>query len=79
MANQGDWGGGGRSNIPGTVKRTRNVTRNTTSTVSGPSFESSEEAPALKDYPLPQYDREPFDPEFKNVRARGNDKVRGSR
>lgn len=65
MANQGAWGGGGRSNIPGTVKRTANVTKNTTSTVSDPSFRSSEEAPKLRYVPDPWYVKEPMDPDYK--------------
>lgn len=78
MAKSGDWGGNPGA-IPNTVKRTRNVTKNTTSTVSDPSFTSAEEAPKLKFFAQAQYDREPFDPEFKKVKAKGTDDIAGSR
>lgn len=78
MAKSGDWGGN-KAAIPNTVKRTANVTKNTTSTVSGPSFETSEEAPKLRYYPDPWYVKEPIDPEFKSNQAKGTDDVKGSR
>jgi hypothetical protein len=78
MAKQGDWGGGGSGMLKGSVKRTTNVTRNTTSTraeeepIPGP-------APELKFFSQAQYNREPFDPDFKEIRAKGTDRVSGSR
>lgn len=78
MAKSGDWGGNPAA-IPGTVKRTANVTKNTTSTVSEPSFQSSEEAPKLKYYPEPNYRKEPFDPDLARRSAKGTKNVRGSR
>lgn len=70
----GDWGGGG-AKVPRIVKRNENVVKNTTSTVSGPSFEAKGEAPKLKLYSDPWYDRQPFDPEFKRLEAKGSDDV----
>lgn len=64
MAKPGDWGGD-KAAIKGTVKRTANVTKNTTSTVSDPSFRSSEEAPKLRYVPDPWYVKEPMDPDYK--------------
>jgi hypothetical protein len=78
MAKQGDWGGGGPGMIKGTVKRTTNVTRNTTSTRAAEQPIPGE-APPLKFYSQPQYNREPVDPAFKKVSAKGSTKVRGSR
>jgi hypothetical protein len=78
MAKSGDWGGNPAA-IPKIVKRDQNVVKNTTSTVSGPSFKVSEEAPKLKLYSDPWYTREPFDPEFRRVKAEGTDDVRHGR
>jgi hypothetical protein len=78
MAKQGDWGGGGPGMIKGTVKRTTNVTRNTTSTRAAEEPVPGE-APPLKYYPQAQYSREPFDPDFKEIKARGTDRARGGR
>ena len=78
MAKQGDWGGGGSGMLKGSVKRTANVTRNTTST-RAKEEPIQGEAPKLKYYSDPWYTREPFDPEFKELRARGTDDVNGSR
>jgi hypothetical protein len=78
MAKQGDWGGGGPGMIKGTVKRTTNVTRNTTSTRAAEEPIPGE-APDLKFFSQAQYNREPFDPEFKEVMARGNKKISGQR
>jgi hypothetical protein len=64
MAKSGDWGGD-KSAIPRTVKRTENVTKNATSTVSKPSLEVPEEAPKLRYVPDPWYTREPMNPAFK--------------
>jgi hypothetical protein len=78
MAKQGDWGGGGPGMIKGTVKRTTNVTRNTTST-RAEELPIQGEAPPLKFFSQAQYNREPFDPSFKKVSAKGSNKIRGSR
>lgn len=64
MAKAGDWGGD-KSAIPRTVKRTENVTKNTTSTVSGPSLAVPEEAPPLRYVPDPWYEKGPMNPEFR--------------
>lgn len=64
MANQGAWGGGGRSNIPGTVKRTANVTKN--ATVSrGAEKDIPGEALKLRYVPDPWYVKPPMDPDYK--------------
>lgn len=77
MAKSGDWGGNPGA-IPKTVKRTANVTPN--ATVSRAQEEPIQgEAPPLKFFSQAQYNREPFDPAFKNVQAKGSNKVRGSR
>lgn len=79
MAKQGDWGGGGRSNIPDSVDRDQYVTKKATVTVSGPSFVVEEYAPKLRYNPWPSYDREPLDPEFRTNEAKGTPDIQADR
>jgi hypothetical protein len=69
MAKPGDWGGGGAAR-PGSVKRTNFVKNKITE----PDAEPAQgPAPKLKLYSDPWYDRAPFDPEFKRLKAKGSD------
>lgn len=77
MAKSGDWGGNPAA-IRNTVKRTANVTRNTTST-RAEEEPIPGEAPKLKYYPEPNYRKTPFDPEFERREAKGSDEVQGGR
>ena len=71
MAKPGDWGGGGAA-VPRMVKRTgfaeNRITEPEAEPIPGP-------APKLQYYSEPQYAKEPIDPEFKSVLAKGSDKV----
>jgi hypothetical protein len=73
MAKAGDWGGNPAA-IKGSVKRTKNVTPNATVT-RAEAKPIQGEAPKLKLYSDPWYDRAPFDPEFRRLQAKGSDDV----
>jgi hypothetical protein len=76
MAKPGDWGGGGAA-VPRIVKRTQNVVKNT---ITEPEAEDAQgPAPKLKLYAEPQYQRGPFDPEFRRLQAKGSDDVEHGR
>jgi hypothetical protein len=72
MAKSGDWGGD-KKMIPKMVTRegfvdNATVSRDDEKPVQGPS-------PKLKHLAHPEYVREPFDPEYLRVEAKGSDKV----
>jgi hypothetical protein len=73
MAKQGDWGGGGKEMVPKIVTRegfveNATVTRGEERPAQGP-------APKLKHMSHPEYQRAPFDPEYRNLDAKGSDEV----
>jgi hypothetical protein len=74
----GDWGGGGASQIPRTVKRTENVTKKVTS--SRPTrMEIPGDTPPLKYYSSPMYYKEPVDRDFAKNRAAATGRTKHGR
>jgi hypothetical protein len=75
MAKSGDWGGD-----PAAVRKKVRVTSNENFHGTTPDAQAVPgPAPKLKVYSEPWYDRAPFDPEFKNLNAKGTDDYHGNR